>query len=83
MMRRQKTVRHLQPDLSGRHIGKGLGIARLIDPGDRRRISGRNDLPVGEREIQDREVAMLMAHRRAEGELSIDQAGNDERENRQ
>ena len=67
-------MRQLQPDLCRRNIGQSLRVAGLIDPGDGRGIGRRENLPVGERKIENRKIAMLMPHGRAERELSVNQS---------
>ena len=68
---RAKAMRHLQPDLAGGHVGEGDAIALCIDPCDRDGIGSGNELAVGEGEIRDRKIAMLMAHGGAKSELRI------------
>ena len=66
-------MRHLKPDLKCGHIGKRSRIAPGVDSGQRWRTHVRNKFPVGRREIENGEIAMLMPHGRAECELQIDQ----------
>ncbi len=66
-------MRHLQPDLNGGHLGERAGFAPLVDRGKVLGADVGKHLSVGGREIENRKIAMLMPHRRAEPQLHVDQ----------
>src|SRR6266480_3575138 len=70
--RREKPMRHLQPDLERVHVGQTPRIAPGVDLCKRSRARVWNPPAICRREIENRKVAMLMAHRRAERKLHID-----------
>ena len=75
-------MRHLQPDLKCVHIGQGTRIAPGVDGGELLRADVRNNFAVGEREIENGKIAMLMPHGRAQAELHVNQDRRDNRNSR-
>src|SRR5437773_6725690 len=69
--KREKPVCHLQPDLERSHVGKPLPIAPGIDLCQRSRAGVWNPRAICGGKIENRQVAMLVAHRRAERKLYI------------
>ena len=68
---RKKAVRHLQPDLECSHIREGAGIAPRVDPCKRNRTGIGNPRAVCRGKIENRQVAVLMAHCCPERELHV------------
>src|SRR5438132_499936 len=68
---REKPVCHLRPDLERSHVGKPLPIATGIDVCQRSRAGVGNPRTICGGKIENRQVAMLVAHRRAERKLYI------------
>src|SRR5262249_14977963 len=60
------------------HIRKRLSVTGSIDLGNRGRVSSWNDLTIGEREICDGQIAVLVPHGRAQPELTINKAGDNQ-----
>src|SRR5439155_6994538 len=69
--KREKPVCHLQPDLERSHVGKPLSIAPGIDLCQRSRAGVWNPRAICGGKIENRQVAMLVAHRRGERKLYI------------
>src|SRR6266480_2088783 len=76
----QKAVRHLQPDLESVHVRQAAGIAPGIDLCQRGRTCVWNPGAVCSRKIENRQIAMLMAHCRSKRKLHVNRERDCDRE---